>query len=593
MKQFQINYEHNANLINDIRRIKHWCNSSVVSKVLFQVYIEKLDKEMIKEITECIIHEMPDALYMGCTTNGNIIMGEYANTPVSIVCTVFEDVTTQVELYQFKLDTESEPETARAVVQLVNDRPWVKAVMMNLTIRDMSMTQFCEDLSAIREGVEVFGGGAFSEDMNDNVAYVYSSAGELSDHSAVFALLGGDDFHVKTTFITGWMPLGREFQVTKADGFTLYEIDNEPAFEKYHRYLNIENDENFFTNSLEFPFFYEHNGINILRAPVACDENGALTMTADMDEDVRAQVAYGDPETILSSVKKGAAEFCDFIPDVINVYSCAARRTFWGADEISGESLPFESVAPTSGFYTSGEFLRTDDNVNQHNVTLVVAALREGGIEEKLKPELVVEEKNLSGKVSMINRLASFIQAATKELEIAAKTDALTGLLNRGEIQKVITRQWAFCKKNDNGDGIVNEGDVCEMCALIMMDIDDFKQVNDRYGHQEGDEVLQGLARMLQKVSEEMCPRASIGRWGGEEFMVMIPGMMAGTAEKIAEEYRRKFNEIDFKEAGRQTISLGVTQLHGGEDADVACMRVDEALYKAKKSGKDRTIVIV
>ena len=279
---------------------------------------------------------------------------------------------------------------------------------------------------------------------------------------------------------------------------------------------------------------------------------------------------------------------------MINVYSCAARRSFWGADEISGESLPFQSIASTSGFYTSGEFLRTGKNVNQHNVTLVIAALREGGIENKLRPNLVIEEKNLSGKVSMINRLANFIQAATRELEVAAKTDALTGLLNRGEIQKIITRQWVLCKKNDNGDAeLVEEGDACEICSLIMMDIDDFKQVNDRYGHQEGDEVLQGLADMLHRVSDLLCPRASIGRWGGEEFMVMIPGMMARTAEKISEEYRKQFNEIDFTEAGHQTISLGVTQMHGGEDADTACMRVDEALYKAKKSGKDRTIVII
>jgi diguanylate cyclase (GGDEF) domain len=586
MKQFQFNYTGKVSLGRDIRRIKQWCRSLMAHKVLFQIYSEQLDNESVQMICDAIAEEMPEALYMGCSTNGNILMGEYANSHISIICTVYEYPTTNIELYQYKLDKGSEDEATSQIIEVIKDKPWVKAVMMNVTIRDLSMVKFCEDLSHIKEGIEVFGGGAFSEDMQEYTAFVFSSVGEISTHSVVFALIGGEDYHVRTTYLVGWKPLGREFHITKAEGFKLYEIDGEPAYEKYHRYLDIENDEKFFINTLEFPFFYEHNGINLLRVPVSCDKDGVLTMTADIDENVKAHIAYGDPETILSSVREGAKELACFAPDKISVYSCAARRVFWGAEEISGESQPFQMIAPTSGFYTSGEFLRTGTEVNLHNATLVVAAEREGDIDEENLPEIDFQEQKLSENVSMINRLAHFIQAATKELEISAKTDALTGLFNRGEIQRCINIEWNNCARKD-----ITEGAFCRICSLVMMDIDNFKQVNDKYGHKEGDRVLQGLSNMLTTVTAENFKDGLIGRWGGEEFMVLLPGAGIKKAERIAEAYRKAFNEIDFPEAGHQTISLGVTEMHGGESSDAACMRVDAALYEAKRNGKDQTVV--
>ena len=560
--------------------------STVSSSVLFQIYSEQLKRDVVSGICGIIREEMPEAIYMGCSTNGNILMGEYCASPVSIVCTVFEYPSTKIELYQYPLDTTKEHKVVQDIIEIVKARPWVKSVMMNITIRNMSMTQFCEDLSLLPEGIEVFGGGAFSEDIYESAAFVFSSAGEISDHSAVFALIGGEDYHVQTTYITGWKPLGRELLVTKTDGFMLYELDGEPAYEKYHKYLNIRNDENFFMNTLEFPFFYEHNGINILRAPIACDENGALTMTADMEQNVKARLAYGDPETILESVREGALLLRQFAPECITVFSCAARRTFWGAEEISGESMPFQLLAPTSGFYTSGEFLRTNGNVNQHNVTLVIAAQREGEKDMDRMPPVDYEEMKFSGKVSMINRLANFIEAATgeleeanKQLETAARTDVLTGVCNRGEIQHRISAEW---KKYSDGD-TAND----RPCSLIMLDIDDFKTVNDRFGHKEGDTVLKGLSALLKKETAEYNKEGSVGRWGGEEFMILLPGSSISEAATLAEILRLKFSEMAFPSAGKCTMSLGVTEIIRGESADTACMRVDSALYEGKRSGKN------
>ena len=592
MKQFQFNYTNEEAFLNSIKKIKQWCNASVTSEILFQVYADMLDKPKLESICSILKREMPDALYMGCTTNGNIMMGEISRGTITVVCTVFEYTSTKVEVFQYSITDASTRGVTSDFLKQLRERPWVKAVMLNITIRGMSMTSFCDNLKEMPKSIELFGGGAFASDMNEDTAYVFSSVGDISDGAVVFALIGGEDYYVSSTFLTGWKPLGRELLVTSAKGRYLKELDHKPAYETYYKYLNIKNDENFFFNTLEFPFFYEHNGINILRAPIASDENGVLTMTADIEQNVHARIAFGDPWTILEHVYNEAVKMQEFQPETITVFSCAARRTFWGDDDISSETTPFQSLAPTSGFYTSGEFLRTKGCVNQHNVTLVIAAMREGHADPSKKQQIDMNVEEFSGKISMINRLATFIQAATEELaeanqklEMLAISDGLTKLYNRSEIQHRITEK----SKEYSSSG--SHGRWKAGTSLIMMDIDDFKNVNDTYGHKEGDNVLIKLSEMLKKIVSENVPEGSVGRWGGEEFMILLPDVGEIKAIKLAELIRTSFAMLEFEHAGHRTISLGVTEMIAGEDADITCMRVDDALYEAKRTGKNKVVL--
>ena len=592
MKQFQFDYEGEDKFISMIKRIRQWCNASVVSNVLFQIYTENMNKNIVQSICGMIEKEMPKAFYMGCSTNGNIILGDKSKGSISIVCTVYEYPSTKIEVLQYNLSEEKAKYVADSLTEYVARHPWVKSIMTYTTMRGMSMTDYCNYLCELPKNIVFCGGGAFSGDINDSAAFVFSSVGQISDHAAVFLMTGGEDYFVEALHVTGWKPLGRSLHVTKADGAVLYELDGKPAYETYYKYLNIKKDDNFFYNTLEFPFLYELNGMDILRAPTGCNSDGSLVMTADITEDVNARIAYGDPWTILDSVFDAATSFQEFIPETFTVFSCAGRRTFWGDDEISKETKPFQSLAPTSGFYTSGEFLRNGDYVNQHNVTLVIEAQREGNIDDKHVPRVEMDRSEFSGKVSMINRLATFIQAATEELEEANKqlqlsaiTDGMTKLLNRREIQHR-KREKAREFENHSVNGMAKVG-----ASLIMMDIDNFKSVNDNYGHKEGDRVIIALAEMLRKTVAEKCPDASIGRWGGEEFMVLCPSFNTDEAKGLAETFRKKFSDIRFENCGKKTISLGVTELIAGENSDICCVRVDDALYQAKNSGKNKVVV--
>jgi len=581
VKQFQFEFSDTRNLKIELDTIKQWRASLESSFVVFSIYAENTERATIESACSIIESEFPDALYFGCSTNGTITEGRLSDSPFVVVCSVSEYPSTRACLLQYTLSEENSVEVIGELKKEIEARPWVKGVELLATIRGMSMTPFCEACTDINPDIHIFGGGAFNIDLNNDNACVFSSVKGYTEKGVVFLLLGGDDLSVQTTHITGWKPLGREFHVTKANGSILQELDGRPAYDAYYKYLNIPNNEHFFYNTLEFPFFYKHHGINILRAPIASNADGSLTMTSNIEENVNARIAYGDPWTILNCIEEGGREIAKFQPEIIKVFSCAARRTFWGNNEISKETWPFQNIAHTSGFYTSGEFLRCDNELIQHNVTLVIAAFREGPVKDSVDFKMATEQ--FSGKVSMINRLATFIDAATAELAEAneklarmAIEDSLTHLYNRAETQRRITKALKHTDRKT---------------SLIMMDIDNFKMVNDTFGHKEGDNVILGLTKTISEVVEVRCPEGSCGRWGGEEFMVVLPNTSCEQAAEIANEIRIKFASITFPKARRKTVSVGVVEALRGENADMVSIRVDSALYEAKNNGKNQVFV--
>ena len=218
-------------------------------------------------------------------------------------------------------------------------------------------------------------------------------------------------------------------------------------------------------------------------------------------------------------------------------------------------------------------------------MTLVIAAMREG--EKKASPAVPQAQDNyMMSRVPLVSRLATFISVTSQELEntnkqlalvndklkMAAIIDGLTGLYNRKEIQGQIEKALADVKR--------------EQFSLVMLDIDNFKQVNDTYGHQEGDSVIVALADILRNRRTGLMQ--SSGRWGGEEFMVLLRGTDSSSAAYIADLMRECFANTSFPGIRPQTVSLGVTQAREDDTVDSLCTRVDMALYRAKQNGKNR-----
>ncbi|MES0371623.1 MAG: diguanylate cyclase [Mariprofundaceae bacterium] len=192
--------------------------------------------------------------------------------------------------------------------------------------------------------------------------------------------------------------------------------------------------------------------------------------------------------------------------------------------------------------------------------------------------ELTITEIRWKEKVHFFGILRDITERIRSEekLKHLATTDELTGTLNRRSIYMNAKQGLAQAKRHDR------------FLCLLMIDIDHFKQINDTYGHHAGDEALKAIVGICQSTIRDAD---LLGRWGGEEFVILLPDTELKPAQLLAERLRLAVEESGVILTGKKTpltISIGVAQFDRKEDFDSLIQRADKALYVAKDSGRNR-----
>lgn len=585
MKQFQAVYRDRETFYGAVAEWQAWRDAHASGQALIHILSDGADDADVEAARGIVEQLMPDAACLGASASGNIYEGSITTEKLVVSCTVFEHADSFARTRLFSIENRDASTLRASLRAMKGEFAGVKAVEVIMTIDTIPIREVCAILQEeIPENIPIWGGGAFGD--NVFTAYVFEKGRALNTHGIVLALMGGEDLHVMTSCVIGWRRLGSALKVTRAEGKVLYELDGNPAYQIYHHYLRIPNDEHIFYNALEFPFAVDHENRILLRHALSCREDGSIEMSTDIPQGSVVHLTYGDPDTIMQNVARCADRIRDFAPEVISVFDCFGRKTFWGGTEGSRETRPLHKVAPTYGFCTAGEVIRWHGSMDHHNLSLVVAAMREGGPVDRELPVAQEEIKQNESSMSMVSRLVNFINTATAEvieangrLMIMAVTDRLTQLYNRGEIQRRITERIEANSAAPVG------GDAT---SIIMIDLDDFKHINDTYGHNEGDQVLIAVSGQIKAALEELGHDAAGGRWGGEEFMIMLPGTSLEAAADFAESLRKRIENLRFALCGSETASFGVAQAMPGEEVDPLILRADVALYVAKKLGKNR-----
>ena len=168
------------------------------------------------------------------------------------------------------------------------------------------------------------------------------------------------------------------------------------------------------------------------------------------------------------------------------------------------------------------------------------------------------------------------VLASSKELlaleRLRSSIDPLTGAANRRQILHVLKSNSVLPTK----------------LAVILFDLDHFKMINDRFGHDVGDHVLRETVRLIKALILSIEPRATIGRWGGEEFLIVVPGSTLEEAAEFADHIRKRMQVHGYKVVDRVTASFGVSSIKPDERVSSLVKRADEALYQAKSFGRNR-----
>jgi diguanylate cyclase (GGDEF)-like protein len=230
-------------------------------------------------------------------------------------------------------------------------------------------------------------------------------------------------------------------------------------------------------------------------------------------------------------------------------------------------------IGPFSVFGVQGTTIYLQEFIT----LLVIVTLFFGALNQEINnsnEKLEELNKNLENKIE--EKTKSLIEANEKLNHLAAK-DSLTNIFNRRMIDEYISQQTIKAKRYNNN------------LSLIMVDIDHFKEVNDKYGHQVGDEVIISLVDI---ISKNIRKSDIFGRWGGEEFIILLPETSLYQATIVAQNIREKVEEYIFYKVGKKTISLGVSEFNSDEDSSIFIKRADNALYKAKSDGRNRVVAI-
>jgi len=183
--------------------------------------------------------------------------------------------------------------------------------------------------------------------------------------------------------------------------------------------------------------------------------------------------------------------------------------------------------------------------------------------------------RNNSGKAERITGVTRDITLSKKmedKLVTLSTTDPLTQAFNRRYLLHVIDSEISRAVRYKS------------VFSVIMFDIDYFKRVNDTFGHAAGDEILTGIVVMMKN---RIRKNDVLARWGGEEFMILLPGTSLDNAKIFADKLIVELRNLEFEQTGNITASFGVTEYRSGETSDAVLKRADELVYKAKNEGRD------
>ncbi len=289
---------------------------------------------------------------------------------------------------------------------------------------------------------------------------------------------------------------------------------------------------------------------------------------------------------VIDAVGNGQAEFEQFlqgldnrletIQDIVNSASKGQLARSDARDEFAGilEKKVNDIRSEVSNKNSLGAL---SNSISEHLGLILQAMQSYSSAENERETELTKQLEQMQSKLDEMENLAQVAQVALEEQRKKAMHDPLTGLPNRESYQQRLEQE---VQRLDRYGGKL---------SLIVCDVDLFKRINDSYGHLAGDKVLTIIARSLQK---KLRVSDFIARFGGEEFVILMPGTSAEDALIAAEKLRKTIELSPFnfkKEPVQITISFGISQFSKDESPEEVFARADKALYKAKELGRNQS----
>lgn len=216
----------------------------------------------------------------------------------------------------------------------------------------------------------------------------------------------------------------------------------------------------------------------------------------------------------------------------------------------------------------------------EHHLSRLSASLTEGESADRLEQEgLMSLLLSMQQQMSTLQKQTDSYRKKLVEQRVNMYTDALTKVPNRMAYNERAQKEWSKCQQQRRA------------LSVAVVDVDHFKRINDRYGHAAGDKTLQAIARYLKT---NIGSNEFLARWGGEEFIILLPDYEVNQLEERLDELRVGLAQLPFKfkqERLTITVSIGSAECGQGEPLEECFERADKCLYQAKSAGRNRVVI--
>jgi signal transduction histidine kinase len=345
---------------------------SHASNIFVMCYSGIDDQAINQEILLSIKSLLPQASIMGSTTDGEIFETEVMVHSFVLSLTTFESTTLAIELF-------SAEEDSFKAGQMIAKMGVKLGAKVAIIVADGIVTNgdfLMDGVNSIAPSLVVAGGLAGDNGRYEE-SFIFCDT-NIKSRSIVVGYLISDTLEIYHTKSFNWAPMGPKFKVTRAEKNCIYTVDDISVLELYRKYLGSALAKKLPQGGVEFPFVFYKEGHLIGRAPIRLNGDGSVVFAGNISEGEIVQFGFGDIDAILADAREIIEDLAEFGPEKVMVFSCMTRKNFLGADT-NNDFEGLSSIAPTTGFFTYGEFYHDSDHKCNFllNETMTVLGLKE------------------------------------------------------------------------------------------------------------------------------------------------------------------------------------------------------------------------
>ena len=562
----------NKNDIFGISGATDWKKLKDFRSILVQVFCASEDRKFLTESLKSLKSQLPNAKIIGTSCESFIDNNKIYNENILFSITAFEN--SQINIFCDSTLAKDSFECGKDISSKVSDK--AKVLITFADSESINGDKYLDGINFFKKDLHICGAAASSKSWRDTYV-IYDT--QIIENGAVAAEIVGDKIKFYNDYILGWDVFGKEFTVTEAEGKKLISVNNKSPRKIFEHYLGKDVADALPGLGSAFSFIIKKGGQFVPRGIIDADKD-SLILAGEIKSGDKIYLGYANPYSIVHN-NKVVEKFCNNLgkPEVIFNYYCLGRRLYLPKEIVEYELKLLNINSQVSGFFTLGEYFSSGHEPINLNFSSTILALSETeDIEcdnEKYK-NLKIPDIGAFGLITQ--GLFKMIETRSKELEKLAFYDQLTNLPNRRYLNEKIAQDIKNCKRLN------------EKLAILYIDLDKFKHVNDTIGHIFGDEILKELGQKLKNIDEY---GAFIARFGGDEFILLVKyenrdfKRVINLAKKIIDICKRPIkikNKVFTLGA-----SIGIALYpNDGENAEDLIKNADTAMYHAKLKGGNR-----